>query len=590
MRNLPISRFEAEVNSKLVNRTLVRILVLLLVAILLPTTSMPEKAQAATYTYKGTSYYRYSYSVFVTIKITVTSRKRSPGCTNWSPSNVVATPGPVGTNSVFVSWDRPQCGTPIGGYQIRLTQKNGYDAGSASQKNGSFSYSSGRIKYLEVNPNENRVMIEGFDSSQVVDLQISSLGQYGNLNSKVVTSNTAPISKDAVAPTAVTVDEVTSSFSDFTGTSGLRVKWEPSLGDVNYYVLQFTDNLNQNLAHTELTARKTTSEMYIESYVNGRYKVRIKTVGVDGSIAFSDYVFVTAKYAPTVSASSIGQANPSGTASPPPLNPMNKSEVVDVLPAFTPIVEQISSDPVAKTVTLAVTNFQPGYTWAFSGYGTTKVGIDSKGYITVSDINSCGFSGVFMAVNRAGYLTGTANSEYEMKCLKLDAPTFSNIKSSTKGFTVQVTNFDPSLKYFLALASNSNAILSMDSVGLITATGVTSSSYDTVISLSATKEGFYSNQSEVRGFAVDVVYEPVLGEIYRTSNGIGFQIRNFDPQLTWYTAISNELPGRAKLDYASGTVTVAPLRAGENVQLELAASKSGNMVFRKYILLSGHLP
>jgi titin len=270
-----------------------------------------------------------------------------------------------------------------------------------------------------------------------------------------------------------------------------------------------------------------------------------------------------------------------------PAAPTNKSEAVAVLPALTPNIRQISSDPVAKTVVLQVANYQPGFTWAFNTYSTIKASIDSAGYITLSGVNGCGYSAVFIAANRPGYLTGTANPEYEMKCVKLAAPTFSSIKSSTNGFTVQVTNYDPSLRYQLALASNSNASLSMNSSGLITATGISSSSYDTLISLYVSKDGFYSNQAEVRGFAVDVVYEPVLGAIYPTANGIGFRITNFDPQFTWYTTITGELPGRANLDYSSGTVSVTPLRAGESVQLELAASKSGNYVFRKYIQLTG---
>jgi len=586
VKNLLLARFEAGLTSQLTNRKLTRFLILILITILLPITSVPEKAEAARYTYRGVSYNVYSVSTF-TVKITITFGKKSTGCSGWIPTNLVATPGPIGTKAVFLSWDHPLCGRPSDGYQIRLTEKGGYDAGTASQANGSLSYSSGNTKYLKVGSNENKVMIEGFDSSKVVELQVFSLGQSGQTNSEVVVSNTAPVSLSAVSPTTVTVEEVTSNFSSYKGISGLRVNWKPSLGDVNYYVLQFTDNLNQDLAHTELTAKKTTNEMYIENYVNGRYKVRIKTVGLNGSIAFSDYVYVWTRYAPTASAGSTGQTKPTGAASPAPSNPTNKSESVPVLPALTPIVKQISSNPTAKTVTLFVTNFQPGFTWVFNTYSTIKAEIDSKGYITLSGVNSCGFSGVFIAVNRAGYLTGTANPEYEMACVKLAAPTFANIKSNTTGFTVQITNYDPTLKYFISRIGNSNATISMDASGLISATGVSSSSYDTVISVSVTKEGFYSNQSEVSGFAVDVVYEPILSEIYRTSQGIGFKIINFDPQLTWYTVITGELPGRANLDYSSGVVTVTPIRAGEILQLELAASKSGKLVIRKYIQLTG---
>ena len=585
VKNSLIARFEGGISSKLTHRKLTRILILILVTILLPVTSVPETADAARYyPYGGSTYSRYSVGSF-SVTVTITIRKKS-SCSGWNATNLIATPGPLGTKAVFLRWDHPRCGKPADGYQISLIERGGYDAATASQANGSFSYSSGKMKYLKVPSNENKVMIEGFGSSKVVELQILSLGIGGQTLSEKVISNTAPTSSSAVSPTTVTVEEVTPNFSTYTGTSGLRVNWAPSLGSVNYYVLQFTDNLNQDLAHTELTAKNTTTEMYIENYVNSRYKVRIKTVGIDGSIAFSDYFYVWARYAPTTSAGSTSQAKPTGTASPAPSNPTNKSESVPVLPALTPIVKQISSNPIAKTVTLFVTNFQPGYTWVFNTSGTIKAEIDSKGYITLSGVNNCGFSGVFMAVNRTGYLTGTANPEYEMACVKLTAPTFSNIKSNPNGFTVQITNYDPSLKYFMS-QWNSNATLSMDANGLITATGVSSSSYDTVISVSATKEGFYSNQSEVRGFAVDVVYEPILSEIYRTSEGIGFKIINFDPQLTWYTSIANELPGRANLDRSSGIVTVTPLRPGEIVQLELAASKSGKLVVRRYIPLTG---
>ena len=565
-------------------------LIFLLVTTLIPIFAAPVKASADTYTYsyRGYSYYRYSISVFVSVKITVTRKYKSPGCTDWSPTNVSATPGPIGTNAVFLSWKAPKCGTPSGGYQINLTEKGGYDAGSAAQTDGSLSYSSGKTKYLQVGPNENRLMIEGFGSSKVVDLQVSSLGQYGQLFSNVVTSSTAQASSTAVSPTTVTLDEITKNFQGYTGTSGLRVRWEPSSGNVSYYVLQYTDNLNQDLVHTELTAKSTTREMYIENYANTKYKVRVKSVGVDGSIAFSDYAFITARFAPSVSNSSSTQSNTSNLPSSSNSSlPKNKSEVVPVLPALTPDVKQVSSDPATKIVKLMVTNYQSDFSWAFNTYGVVKAEIDNKGYITLSGVSSCGLSGLLIVVNRNGYLTGTANPQYEMKCEKLPAPTFGSMKSDTRGFSVQVTNYDPSLTYHLALASSSNAIINLDKNGLITATGISSSSNDTLIVLSVTKEGFYSNQSEFRGFAVDVVYEPILGPIYQTSNGLMFKINNFDPQFTWYTVITGELPGRAKLDYSSGTVSVSPLRSGEIVELELSASKSGNLVFRKYISLTG---
>ena len=204
--------------------------------------------------------------------------RKPPPCIRWEPRNLAAEPGPINSNSVLLTWNKPICGDPAGGYQISLTELPSFDAETASRNDGTVSFSSGSVKYLVVEKDQRSIMIEGFNSSKSVKLQVISLGTGTNAKSQEVISYTAKASSENVNPTFInTLNEETTSSSNYTGSPGIRVRWFPSTGRVNYYVVQYTQDLNQDLNLQELFVPATTNETLIQNYVQGKYKIRKKS-------------------------------------------------------------------------------------------------------------------------------------------------------------------------------------------------------------------------------------------------------------------------------------------------------------------------
>ena len=530
----------------------------------------PANANSSKYVYKGTSYWRFSYTVLVTVSIKITVTRKPPPCIRWEPRDISAEPGPANSNSVLLTWSKPICGNPSGGYQISLTELPSFDAETASRKDGSVSFSSGSMKYLVVGRDQNSIMIEGFNSSKSVKLQVISLGTGTNAKSQEVITYTAKASADNVNPPFLnTLTEETPGTTNYKGAPGIRARWFPSTGKVKHYVVQYTQNLNQDLNLQEIFVPATTNEILIQNYVPEKYKVRIKAVGEDGSIAFSPYEFITTRY----------QIKDSEKRDGPSLPQVVKEGIP-------PIVTQTSSDASRRSITLKIANFDLATSYSFSMYNAGKVALNGSGELVVTNLPECDKSAFLIIAKKDGHSTRTTSVPYELVCSRLPKPVFGPITSNPTGFTTQIQNYDPTARYSLGVSTASNALASLTPQGLLVVTGMSQRSVGAIIEVSTFKDGFLPGNSYISGFASDVSYTPIFEGPFPTANGVIMQVKNFDSTLTWYVNLENELPGRAQID-REGRITVTPIRPNETVKLEIAASKSGYMVHRSSISLVG---
>lgn len=116
---------------KFIRRGALVSIIFLVFSLILPVTSASAGSK---YSYGGTTYIRYSLKVTVTVTIKfITINKKVP-CSSWAPRDLRTGPGPYGSNSVLLRWDKPLCSNPTG-YTVALSEQPSFDADSVINGN-----------------------------------------------------------------------------------------------------------------------------------------------------------------------------------------------------------------------------------------------------------------------------------------------------------------------------------------------------------------------------------------------------------------------------------------------------------------------
>ena len=146
--------------------------------------------------------------------------------------------------------------------------------------------------------------------------------------------------------------------------------------------------------------------------------------------------------------------------------------------------------------TVAITNFDSKFTYkatSSSGNATVSTG----GLVTVTGITPGSSATITVSTSRTGFASGSATIMGSASQGIGRIPTFSNVNSTQDGFTVQISNYDPSFQW-TATTSIGNAVIS--STGLLTLTNLVAGTATTV-TITTTKSGFAQGSSIIRGSA-----------------------------------------------------------------------------------------
>ena len=146
--------------------------------------------------------------------------------------------------------------------------------------------------------------------------------------------------------------------------------------------------------------------------------------------------------------------------------------------------------------TVAITNFDSKFTYkATSTLG--NVTVSTGGLLTVTGMTPGSSATITVSTSRTGFTSGSATITGSASQGIGRSPTFSSINSTQDGFTVQISNYDPSFQW-TATTSTGNA--SINSTGLLTLSNLTAGTAATV-TITTTKVGFAQGSSIIRGSA-----------------------------------------------------------------------------------------
>ena len=192
--------------------------------------------------------------------------------------------------------------------------------------------------------------------------------------------------------------------------------------------------------------------------------------------------------------------------------------------------------------------------------------------ITVTGLtNGVSYTFQIAAVNLIG--VGAFSSTIQAKPLGVAfSPQFDIPVSTVDGFSVNVTNFDPTYVWDSATVTSGSVTRGVAANGKLplTVTGMSPGSLAT-LSISASKQNYSDGTNVVTGRALQAALVPVLANVVVSTSGLSATISNFDTDYMWSATAS---PGTAAIG-ATGAITVTGVNPQTLIRLSVATSGSG---------------
>ena len=222
----------------------------------------------------------------------------------------------------------------------------------------------------------------------------------------------------------------------------------------------------------------------------------------------------------------------------------------------------------ADGYTVPVTNHDPAYTWSATATAGGTASVDGSGVLTVTGVAPGTASTATVSTNRPGYQTGSAPITESALAAALD-PAFGTVTRTPDGFTVPITNHDPTFTWNATATGGATANVGTD--GLLTVTGVDPGNSSTV-TVTTTRAGYVGGTGQVSGSALSTGRVPTFAAPTPTADGFTVAITNHDPDYTWDATTDG--PASASID-GSGLLTVTGLAPGASTTVTVSTSREG---------------
>ena len=254
------------------------------------------------------------------------------------------------------------------------------------------------------------------------------------------------------------------------------------------------------------------------------------------------------------------------------------------LPALNPTFGTPIS--TANGFTVQITNYDPAF--AFSGTATANgtVAINGTGLVTVTGVALFGISSTAtITTTRFGYNPGsgtvTGSSTPALPALN---PTFGPPTSTTNGFTVQITNYDPAFTY--GGTATASGRVSINNTGIVTVIGVAPGTASTAF-ITVTRFGYNPGFGSITATSINgAAPNPTFGAANSTANGFTVQITNYDGINYFYgSSVSN---GSVSIN-SGGLITVTSIAPRTSSTVNITTSRNGyNSGFGTFTGTSGN--
>ena len=221
----------------------------------------------------------------------------------------------------------------------------------------------------------------------------------------------------------------------------------------------------------------------------------------------------------------------------------------------------------ADGYTVQIDNFDPLAVYTFSAPPGASAAVDGSGLVTVTGVAPADSATVGVTVSKTGFtdaqapVTGTALETGI-------APTFGPVTRTADGYTVEITNFDPTAVYLPDAPAGVTAIM----VGSTLLVSGLAPEQSATVDLRVQRPGSTEAAAPVAGAAQKAGSAPRLSAPRPTPDGFEVTIIDYDPALGYALSVS---AGTATRDGA--LITVRGLRPGQQAVLTVTSSNAGTV-------------
>ena len=236
-------------------------------------------------------------------------------------------------------------------------------------------------------------------------------------------------------------------------------------------------------------------------------------------------------------------------------------------PALVPVL----ATPVATAsgFTVQISNFNTAFIWRATASAGGTATVSSRGLVSVTGLGGGVVSTVTVTTSRFAHAPGSTTSSSVSTLLSGVTPTFTTPTRTDGGFTVRVTNYDPTYSWDTTVTSGGT--VTMDNTGLITVTGLDDGTRAGVLVVTS-RSGHTSRSATAEGQSLSPALVPSLGEPTPTATGWTVAIANYDAVYSWSASVSQ---GNASLNNSTGVVTVTGVTTSGT--LTVATTRAGHL-------------
>jgi hypothetical protein len=257
---------------------------------------------------------------------------------------------------------------------------------------------------------------------------------------------------------------------------------------------------------------------------------------------------------------------------------------IPALPALNPTFGSTAS--TADGFTVQITNYDALFTFSGTATANGNVAINGTGLVTVTGVALFGISSTAtITTTRFGYNPGsgtvTGSSTPALPALN---PTFGPPTSTTNGFTVQITNYDPAFTY--GGTATASGRVSINNTGIVTVIGVAPGTASTAF-ITVTRFGYNPGFGSITATSINgAAPNPTFGAANSTANGFTVQITNYDGINYFYgSSVSN---GSVSIN-SGGLITVTSIAPRTSSTVNITTSRNGyNSGFGTFTGTSGN--
>ncbi|MEI8081984.1 MAG: hypothetical protein WCI74_09090, partial [Actinomycetes bacterium] len=240
-------------------------------------------------------------------------------------------------------------------------------------------------------------------------------------------------------------------------------------------------------------------------------------------------------------------------------------------------------DTTVRTVTgytVNVTNYDSAYTWPTPTVtaGSVSVGaaVGTVRPYTVTALTAGQSSDLTVTTTRTGYAGGTATVTGQALSAAL-TPTFDTPVRTATGYTVNVTNYDPTFTWPTptVTAGSVSVGLPLGAIRPYTVTALTPGQ-SSILTVTTTATGYVGGSATVTAAALNAALTPTFDTPVRTATGYTVNVTNYSASYTWPTPTVSA--GSVAVGSPSGSTvlyTVSGLTPGQSADLTVTTTRTG---------------